>query len=151
MRASARVFDPVESLEDIGQFVGRNSDPRVAHPQSRRPVFSVQRNFNPAGQGELERVGKQVEHDLLPHVPIHIHGLRQRRAVNPEIQSRLFHRGAEHARQIRRQRRQVCFNINGAGPPGFDSGKIKKGVDQFQQTEAVAVNDFQLRHILGMG
>ena len=66
-----------------------NADAGVAHAEldrGRRTLRSAHRD--PALEGELERVGEQIEDDLLPHVAIDVDRLGERRAVDGEIAAR---------------------------------------------------------------
>ena len=76
---------------------------RPAARRGRRATRRVTRDL--ALEGELERVGEQVEDDLLPHVAIDVDRLGQRRAVHHEPQAGLLDRGAEHARELGGERR----------------------------------------------
>ena len=88
VRAPARVLDAVEPLEDAVDLLGRNADARVAHrPAPRRRPRAASDDGNLALEGELERVGQEVEDDLLPHLTVDVDGLGQRRAVARSAQS----------------------------------------------------------------
>jgi hypothetical protein len=56
---------------------------------------------------KFERVGNEVEDDLLPHFAVDPHRLRKGRAVDSELESCLIGRGAEHARELGRKGRQI--------------------------------------------
>ena len=45
-------------------------------------VHFSQADRNLPFESELECIGEKIEHDLLPHVPVHIHGLAYRQAIN---------------------------------------------------------------------
>ena len=76
-RAPSTRWKRSNRFSDLGR---RNADAGVAHRQPRRATEFAQRHADLALEGELERVGEQVENDLLPHVAIDIGGLTERRA-----------------------------------------------------------------------
>ena len=88
VRARAPVH-AVEPLEEPRELVRRDAGAGVAHPEhdARRPRAQRARRTAPC-ERELQRVGEQVQHDLLPHVPVDVDRLRQRRAVDLEAAAR---------------------------------------------------------------
>ena len=90
----------MEPVEDLRHRVRGDAGAGVADGQPEVLVFGTQRDLDLAGQGELHRVGQQVEHDVFPHRRVDQRGCRQRRAVDAEPQPRLFDRGAEHAGEV---------------------------------------------------
>jgi hypothetical protein len=56
-----------------------------------RTGLRAEHDANVAVHGELERVGEQVEHDLLPHVLVHVDWLLQLRTLNNQLESRPVH------------------------------------------------------------
>ena len=101
--AGACVFDTVEPLEHARQLVSRYADTGVFDPQRDRPVGLPQRYGDPSLERELERVRQQIQDDLLPHLPIDVHGPVERRAVDVEREAAAFDRRSERAGQINRE------------------------------------------------
>ena len=75
VRPSPCLFDPVESLEQPGEFLGWDTRASVLHAQCDRAVGLTHRNGDAPLERELEGVRHEVEHDLLPHRAIHENGL----------------------------------------------------------------------------
>ena len=98
----------------------------------------------PPLEGELQRVGEQVEDDLLPHVPVDVHRLAQRRAVDGERQARAVDGGAEHAGQLRGGRGEVDRLEPRVDAAGLQPGEVEQRVDQLAQAQRVAVDDLEL-------
>ena len=91
-----------------GSSVRRDADAGVAHRAARTARSSRrQTHRDRALERELERVGEQVQDDLLPHVPVDVDRLAQRRAVDDRARARALHRRAEGARQIGGERAEV--------------------------------------------
>ena len=71
--APVGAFDPMEALEQPRQLVRRQSRRRYRPLRARAYASCApQAHRDLACEGELESVGEQVEHDLLPHLPIDI-------------------------------------------------------------------------------
>ena len=143
VRPAARPLDPVESLEDAGQFLGRDAGPGVADGQLRRDAGGSEADGDRPLEGELEGVGGEVQDDLLPHVTVHVNRLRQRWAVHDQTQPGLLAGGAEVAGQLRCQRRQVGRLVNRLHPAGLDPREVQEGVDQLQEPQAATVRRLQ--------
>jgi hypothetical protein len=67
MRTPALALDPVKSLEQPRQLMRGNAQSRVSNAQFDTAVAGgfAKRNLDLAFQGVLERVGDQIEDDLL--------------------------------------------------------------------------------------
>ena len=87
----------------------------------------------------LERVGEEIEDDLLPHVPVDVDHFGKRRAVDGEGEARFFDGGAEDAGEFGGVCGEIGGLIGGLDAAGFDAGEIEEGVDEFEEAEAVAV------------
>src|ERR1700739_3344613 len=100
---AARAIDAVKALEDARQFLGRNAYAGILNDKIRHVADRGQTHRDPAHQRELEGVGEQVEHNLLPHVAIN-KGRggpgRRRRALDLERQPRTLASRAKVARQL---------------------------------------------------
>src|SRR6185437_10660992 len=89
-------------------------------------------------EGELERVGEEIEDDLLPHVPIDIGRLGQRLALDQEADPRQIERGAEHRGEIRGEGPELRGHVASLDPAAFYAGEVEKGVDELAQPGAGA-------------
>ena len=92
----------------------------------------------------LQRIGQQVEDDLLPHVAVDVDRLRQRGGVDGELESGPLHGGAEHAGQLGRGRCEVDRFEPCLDAPGLEPGEVEQGVDQLAQSLGVALDDVEL-------
>ena len=106
-------------------------------------VLAVDADGDGAVEGELQRVGEQVEHHLLPHLAVEVHRLVQRRAVHDERQPGPIDRRAEEAGQLAGDGAQVDRLEFSLHPAGLDAREVQQGVDQLRQPQPVAVNDVQ--------
>ena len=88
VRARLRMLHPVEALEHPRQIGRRDADAGVGDLQLGVRAAPAHGDANLAHERELEGVGQQIEDDLLPHVPIDVDRLRQRRAVHHEARGR---------------------------------------------------------------
>ena len=148
VRAAARALDAVEALEHARQLVGRDADAGVAHAaarRGRRPRAAGRRCV--PSKRELERVGEQVEDDLLPHVAVDVDRLGQRRAVDDRDASPARSTArAEHAGQIGGERARGRPARSAAlDAAGLDAREVEQRVDQLQQPQPVAVDDSSAR------
>ena len=135
-----RAFRAVEALEEVRDVSLGDPHPRVRHPQPGLAFVEIQRHPDAAGEGELERVGDEVEDDLLVHLPIHVDRLGKRRAVHGEGQSCLLHQRAEGAGEIGGERRKVRGLGLRPRAAGFDPAEVEQGVDQLQEPQRVPVH-----------
>ena len=144
LRASAGLLHPVKPLEDVRQVLDGDPDAGVAHHQlgvlRQRPQADVDRPF----PGVLERVGQQVRDDLLPHLPVHPHGLEQGRGVDGELEPGGLGGTAEYGHDLGGQRREVRRQEPGVQPPGLQLGEVEQGPDQAQQPAGVAFGQLQV-------
>src|ERR1700751_5291220 len=69
---AASSFNPMKALENMRQFVGRNSCSRVLDAQLDRLRSLLERHFDLAVESELQRVRKKIEDDLFPHLSVDI-------------------------------------------------------------------------------
>ncbi len=143
VRAGARVLDAMEALEHAGKISLGNADAGIGDAQLDAIAPRSQVHLDPAFEGELEGVRQQIQDDLFPHVPIHVHGFRQRIAADDERETCLFNGRSEHAREVGRHLREVRGFVGGVDAPGLDAREIQERIDQPQQPEGVA-----MRHLL---
>jgi hypothetical protein len=82
--AAVLAFNAVKPLENARQLSLRNSNTGIADGQRDVRRIAAHRHFDPPLQSELERIGEEIEDDLLPHLSIDIDRLGDRRAVDVE-------------------------------------------------------------------
>jgi hypothetical protein len=149
LAAGAAVGLP-ERFEDDGQLVRRNADAGIAHGEADaagRVRFHAKRD--PAGLGELERVGDQVLQDLQQPLRVtdHLRG-RARRDLGSEGQALLARQrveGLAQALQHRGQRHRVVGQLD---VPGLDLGQVEDVVDQRKQVAVGIVDRPGVLHLL---
>ncbi len=95
-------------------------------------------------QSELEGVGKEIEDDFLPHIAIDEHGFRERVAGDGETHAGTFNGRAKDSGDFGGEGSQVGWLVGGFHAAGFDAREIEEGVDQFEETKAVAMDELQL-------
>ena len=122
--------------------LGGDADAGVAHDQRDRRAAVGELDRDPALERELERVGEEVEDDLLPHVAIDVDRLEagrrsRRRSVSParSIAERktLARSAVKAARSVGSYARLV--------PARLDPREVEQRVDELEQAQAVAVDD----------
>ncbi len=87
VRAGARSFHLMKTLEQTRQIRRRNSNAGVRHIKFNVIAAPPERNADAAGERVLERIRDQVKHDLLPHITIHEHRFGQCRAIHRQRES----------------------------------------------------------------
>ncbi|MGC4076235.1 MAG: hypothetical protein QM702_04235 [Rubrivivax sp.] len=113
---------------------------------------SCSRTCTPPSKGELQRVGQQVQHDLLPHAAVDEDLAGDRPAVDLERDAGAVEGRAEAAGQIGREPRQVGRLVSRDHAPGLQPREVEQRVDQLQQPQLVAVDGVQrgaAEHALG--
>jgi hypothetical protein len=136
----ARALHAVEALEEVRQLVGGNAGAGVPDPEEDRVSVQSEAHLDRARQGELERVGQEVEHHPFPHVTVDVDRLRQRRRVDLEPQPGAVERGAEARGEVRGEPGEVGGAEGGIGPARLQPGELEQRVDQPLQAERVPVN-----------
>ena len=148
--AAAGAFDAMKAFEQPRQLLRRNAGAGVAHRDlggaAVRTGPHLDRDFTL--EGELERIGEKIEHDLLPHVAVDIDGFGQRGTVEAKPQAGPLHRRLERRSDIRRQPCKIHRLEAGLRPPQFDAGEIEQRVHQLEQPHAVAMRDRHQRLVL---
>ena len=63
--ARTRLIDAIETLEDTGQLVGRNPDPRILNTgHQQRAVAADLHGDLPTGRRVLQRIAEEIDGDL---------------------------------------------------------------------------------------
>ena len=147
LRARSLVADAEEALEQARQLLGGNANTRVAYAQLyiRGAVGSTHRDADFADEGELQGIRKQVQDHLFPQVAIdvHLHAIRQRRAIDHETQTGHLDRRAERAGQVGGERREIDRLVRCVDTTGFNAREVQQRIGQLQQTLGVAFGDFE--------
>ena len=120
-----------------------NAHACIAHFEQRVSVRPLQAHCHPAGQRELECVGKEVQNDLFPHLPVDVDPLVELFAIHAEGETRFFHRRPKRAGEIPCQRCQVGLFVRGLRPARLDPREIQEPVDEFVQTRCIALRELQ--------
>src|SRR5215510_8258083 len=115
----ARVLHTMEPFEDAGQFRIGDAATGVAYRELHAIATPVEGDGDFAVDGELERVGEEVEDDFLPHVPIDINRLGQRGAVHDAPQPCLLDSRSEHAGDVGGRRCEVRRLVAGVDASGL--------------------------------
>ena len=142
--ARAGALDAVEALEQARQLVGGHPDTGVLDVQDRGVGGGLHAHRDPPGGGELQGVGEQVEHDLLPRVPVEQDRSAHRRAVDDVVEARARHRGREHRRELRGGRAEVDGHGVGLAAAGLEPREVEQAVDHPPEALPVAVHHLEL-------
>jgi hypothetical protein len=141
--ARARAADALEALEQARELVGGDPRAGVGDAQDRVRAVAAQGDPDLALERELERVGDEVEHDPLPHLPVHARDHRAVRAPDHERDAGAVGRGAEHAREVGREGREIGRLRQRLGAAALDAGELEQVVDELLQAQRVAEHDAQ--------
>ena len=135
-----RALDPVEALEEVRE--GLRVDPRsgVPHHQPQRLGVVLDVDADPALEGELEGVGDQVEHDLLPHLPVDVDRLGRGRAIERQLEVRAVHDRLERAGDLGGERSDVDRLVRCLDPSRLDAAEVQQRVDELQQPRPVSLH-----------
>ncbi len=142
--AALRSTHAVEAFEDVRELLRRDPRARVPDRQLHRALHRPQRNGDLPFEGELEGVREEVEDDLLPHLPVDVHRLRERRGVHHQPQPRPLDGRAEGARQLHGVGGEVRRLVGGLRAAGLDPREVEERVDQSQQAKRIAVDHLEL-------
>ena len=150
-QADARSFDrsavlnlgAVEAIEDQRQLGRTDSHAGIRNFKVDALRLLSQRHLNATFQGELERVGQQVDNDGLPHLSVNVYRLAQARAVHRQGQSGALACRSKVTGQVGGQGRQVGRHKIRVNAARIDARKIEQRVDQLQQAQGIAMGDLQ--------
>ena len=145
VRAALRPLDAAKAVEDVSQVGRGDARPGVDDLENRARVAAVQADRDAPLEGELERVGDEVEDDLLPHLPIDVDGLGERRAIDDQLEPPALRRGSEARRQIGGQRGQVHRDVARLNPARLDAREVEQRVDQLLQAPRAPPGDLEPR------
>ena len=143
VRAALRPLDAVKAVEDARQLGRGDARPGVDDLENRTRVAAAQADRDAPLEGELERVGDEVEDDLLPHLPIDVDGLGERRAVDDQLEPPALRRRSEAGRQIGGQRGQVHRDVARLNPARLDAREVEQRVDQLLQAPRAPPGDLE--------
>ncbi len=138
--APDRALHAVEPPEQQGNVVGRDADAGVPTDIGTSSVPPVRRRVIGAVEGELERVGEQVQHDPLPHLPVHGDHPGQRRAVHDELEPATLDRRRERGGDRAGQLAELGGHGLGAQAAAGDLGEVEDVVEQPAQARGVAAD-----------
>ena len=141
--AATAVLQAVEALEHARERILGNAHAGVGHLQPQAVAQRVDRNHDLACERVLERVGEQVEHDLLPHVAVDPGPDGLGRHGHAQAEACALAGGAEAAREVGRQVGHVGLLVAGVDAAGLDAGEVEQGVHELVQPLAIALHDLQ--------
>src|SRR5690349_2138783 len=144
LRSAARDFNLMKTLEEFWQLLRGNTDARIAYCQHNVFRCLTQRDFDTACERELESIGNEIENDLLPHVGIDVNRFVQTRTVDHELDAGSFARRAKVARELSGHRSQIGRFERSLHAASFDPREVEQSVDEFLQTQTVAIRDFEV-------
>jgi hypothetical protein len=142
--AAAHVRDAVKALENPRRFLLGNADSGIANAQFRNLAHRLQRDGDLSVECEFESVGNEVQHDLFPHLSIHIDGLGKPGTIDREPQARPFRGRTEHARELDGECSEVGGLEDRAHAARLDTREVQQRVDQAQEPKAVAMRHLEL-------
>ena len=141
--AGAGTIDLAEPLENGGQLVRGNSDPRVRDVEPDAGAEGLQGQLDGSAFGELDGVPDEVRHDALELASVDID--RRDVAVRPEDERKPLVLGhlAERGDRVPEARPEVGpLQVEGH-PTGLDPGEIEHLIDQIQQFQGAPVCRFE--------
>ena len=144
MSASACILDAMKPLKESGHLGRWNSGSSVFDLQLHAIDRGAERDGDPPLKRKLERVGEQVENDLLPHLAVYQDPIGQLRAVYCQRQPGPLNGGAKDTCQITGERGEIGRPIRGPRAACLDSRKVEQRAHQPQQPQPVATHDVEL-------
>src|SRR5262249_51582090 len=96
-----------------------------------------------------ERIGQEVEYDLLPHVAVDEDRLRQWGAIHTQSHVRAFDGGTECPRKLGGEFRKVDRLETCLPLASFDAREVKQCVDKLEQANAIAMRHSNQRPVPG--
>ena len=141
--APARALDAVEAIEDSGQVALANPDAGVPDGELDGLAGPAEGEGDGALEGEFERVGEEVEDNLLPHFAVHVDGVAERRAIDGEGEAGALDGGAEDAGEAGGEAGEVDGLVAGLDASRFDAGEIEEVVDELEKALGVAVDEIE--------
>src|SRR5215467_7702821 len=106
--AAFLTFDAMKTFKQARQFMFGDADASVTNGQFSMAIALAQVNCDFALESELECVREKIEHDLLPHLRIHIDLLIERGAIDHKPQPRPGARRFEVGGEVGRQPSEVA-------------------------------------------
>src|SRR5579885_113985 len=85
MGSAPHIRHPMKSLEQAGYFFGWNADASIANAHLSSSVHLPQRDRYLAFKRELQGIREEVQHDLFPHLQIHVDRLTWRDTINCKL------------------------------------------------------------------
>src|SRR5580704_14410908 len=142
-------FDTMEALEQARYLMRRDAGSRVAHGKLRACSVEreAERDADFTCESIFERIGEQIEDDLLPHITIDVSRFRQGPAINHEAKPGLVHRRTKGAGEFRTVTGEVGWLVHSIEATRFNSREVEQRVDESQQAKSVAMDqlDFVAR------
>ena len=147
--------DAPEALKEIGKIAFRDARSGVAYRNLRLLAGGSHTDPDLSVECGFERVRDEIENDLLPHLPVHIHRFWKGWAVHHQSQPGPLHCGAKDAGKLCRQQGKIGGLIRCAQLSDFDADKVQQPVHEFEQPEGVAVQHLKTlgrgRRLAGKG
>src|SRR5579862_7496331 len=97
----------MKALKYSRQLRFRNANTRISDLEQGMIRLILDADCNAALQCEFKGIRKQIENDLLPHVPVEVDRAGAALAVHRKVQPSSFHCRTERAREISRQSSEV--------------------------------------------
>ena len=132
-------LNAVKPLENMRELFLRDSRAGVADNEPRCIRFPAQAYFNLTLKRELEGVGDEIQDDLFPHVPIHVHRLSNRPAIDNETHARLLDGRTEDARQFRSYGRQIDWVVRRLDAARLDAGEVEQSIHQLLKPQRISM------------
>src|SRR5579885_1233759 len=140
--------DTMEAFKHMRQFFSGDAHACICDRDFHRLLALAQRNVYAALKSILKGIGEKVEDYFLPHLMIHVDRLAQGRAVNRQTHAGPFDDRTEAAGEIGGQRSQIGRFVHGLHAPGLAAREIPQGIDQLEQAQGVAMQNFDALALL---
>ena len=127
------MFYPVEFLEDLGQFLRRDPDPRVRDPDLHEVARHPRTHLHLSTvRGVIDRVGKEIVHDLLDI--LRVREDRPHMIADPcQADALLFRSGLHQGGRFLNKQAHIGRDQALGQPPSLQPGHIQQIVNQPQQ------------------
>src|SRR5579872_2403097 len=107
------------------------------------PPRAFERDRDTPLKRKLQRVRKEIQNYLLPHLTVNVDRLRERLAVDFKADPRPFHRRSEVGSEFLGKLTQLDRFVIGLNPSRLNPRELQECIDQLLEAKAVAMNQIQ--------
>ena len=131
---------PMEPVEYFIKLIRRNTTTRIRNSNPDLSPVRVNPNADLPLRTILERIAHQVQHDPLPKLRIHIHGIADHPRMRMQGHTRPLDRRTKTARQIQRHHGDVYPLKPPLQPPRLQPREFQQCIHQLLHPQGIAIS-----------